>query len=140
MRWCTRDNLRTSESCMSRYVDAVPRTWAQRKGMFFFVWTAEPVNLGHKLATFSHTKKKLREVAWAPSTAALSFALEDTATHPGFSGQRHGATRMTRVDARTCPHAGGALFPSIKGGWTYKTTTRCRSSDFFFFFYCHCHF
>ena len=61
---------------------------------------------------FSQTKKIMGKVAWAPSTAALSFALEDTATYLKFSGQRHGATRMTRVDARTCPHAGGALLSS----------------------------
>ena len=83
---------------------------------------AAPSNSVEIGAAFSHIKKKSREVAWAPRTAALSFALEDTATYLKFSGQRHGATQMTRVDARTCPHAGGALFPSIKGGWTYKTT------------------
>ena len=77
-----------------------------------FFDAAVPEKLGERLATFSHTKKKSREVAWAPRTAALSFALEDTATYLKFSGQRHGATRMTRVDARTCPPAGGALLSS----------------------------
>ena len=44
-----------------------------------FFDAAVPEKLGERLATFSHTKKKSREVAWAPRTAALSFALEDTA-------------------------------------------------------------
>ena len=70
---------------------------------------AAPSNSVEIGAAFSHKKKKSREVAGAPRAAVLSFGLEDKATLSGFSGQRHGTTRMTRADARTCPRAKGAL-------------------------------
>ena len=78
-------------------------------------------------------KKIMRKVACAPSTAALSSALEDTARISGFSSQRHEAISMTRADARTCPHARGALFLSNKGGWTYRDNKLTPIFRFFFF-------